>query len=197
MTDEFHEIFKEKEALEQEIAVLEKVHSPFIVTYIGATRIPGQPVCLVMQYEKAGSLADVMERKDIQLSERLKCKILLDAAKGVQHMHANDVYHMDLKPGAIIREISEMYLGNMVIASLDESAEVNTKLIDFDLAKFVEDNNYKQDQKGVHYGSIPYCPPETLNQEPLWRAALVLNLYISYCTIVLMTATPLVLSFGK
>jgi serine/threonine protein kinase len=62
---------------------------------MGSTQIPGQPMAIVMEYVKGGSLTDLLKR---DISERFKCKLGLDVAKGMSFLHSHNIYHRDIKP---------------------------------------------------------------------------------------------------
>lgn len=63
----------------------------YIVTFIGSTVLPSQPLCIVMEYVKGiilhifqlkiigGSLSNLLQKP---LSEKLKCKLAVDVARG-------------------------------------------------------------------------------------------------------------------
>lgn len=66
---------------------------------MGSTQIPGQPVCLVMEYIQKGALTNLLKNP---ISSRLKCKIILDVARGINFMHKNNIFHRDLKPDNVL-----------------------------------------------------------------------------------------------
>lgn len=52
-----------------------------------------------MEYVKGGSLTGLLQKP---LSERFKCKLVLDVAKGMQYLHSYNIYHRDIKPDNIL-----------------------------------------------------------------------------------------------
>ena len=43
---------EERELVKRELDLLGKLNSPYVVTYMGSTIVPGQPLCLVMEFVK-------------------------------------------------------------------------------------------------------------------------------------------------
>lgn len=72
-----------------------KLNYSYIVTYMGSTQIPGQPLCILMEYVKGGSLTDMVKKP---LDDRFKCKLALDIAKGLAFLHSHNIFHRDIKP---------------------------------------------------------------------------------------------------
>eukprot|EP01117_Protostelium_nocturnum_P018207 TRINITY_DN7570_c0_g2_i1.p1 TRINITY_DN7570_c0_g2~~TRINITY_DN7570_c0_g2_i1.p1 ORF type:complete len:742 (-),score=228.85 TRINITY_DN7570_c0_g2_i1:77-2302(-) len=113
---------EQKEEVLREQNLLKKLACPYVVTYIGSTQVPGQPICLLMEYCKEGSLSKLLKSK--RISDRLKVKILLDIAKGMNFLHYNHFYHRDLKPD------------NVLVVSPHENASISVKITDFDTARY-------------------------------------------------------------
>eukprot|EP01119_Soliformovum_irregulare_P011469 TRINITY_DN2876_c0_g1_i1.p1 TRINITY_DN2876_c0_g1~~TRINITY_DN2876_c0_g1_i1.p1 ORF type:complete len:698 (-),score=190.67 TRINITY_DN2876_c0_g1_i1:105-2198(-) len=106
----------EQAMVRREIRLMGKLLSSYIVTYMGSTQITGQPVCIIMEYIKGGSLTDLLQQP---LSDRFKCKLCLDVAKGMSYLHTNNVCHRDIKPD------------NMLVVSRHPDADINLKITDF------------------------------------------------------------------
>lgn len=53
----------EREMVKRELELLGKLTSPYVVTYMGSTIVPGQRLALVMEYVKDGSLSDILKKK--------------------------------------------------------------------------------------------------------------------------------------
>ena len=109
------------------------------------------------EFAPCGSLADCI-RKRPEPHEKIKTKVLLDAAKGLQYLHGNGILHRDIKPD------------NVLVFSLDEVIGVNGKLTDFGSSRNV--NLLMTNMtftKGV--GSPTFMAPAVLNKEKSKKAA--------------------------
>jgi len=161
---------EERENVRREIKLMSKLNYSYIVTYMGSTQIKGQPLCIIMEYVKGGSLTDLV-KKDI--SERFKCKLALDVAKGMAFLHSHNIYHRDIKPD------------NMLVVSSHPDAYVNLKITDFgtsrastfsstriadpayqafnDLNKIANTKDVRKVTKGI--GTLIYQAPEIVRGE--------------------------------
>eukprot|EP01117_Protostelium_nocturnum_P012615 TRINITY_DN4642_c0_g1_i2.p1 TRINITY_DN4642_c0_g1~~TRINITY_DN4642_c0_g1_i2.p1 ORF type:complete len:754 (+),score=231.52 TRINITY_DN4642_c0_g1_i2:121-2382(+) len=110
---------EERDNVKREIALMSKLSFPYIVTYMGSTAaIPTQPLSMVMEYIKGGSLTSLI-KSGKTLSFKYKCKVSLDVAKGMAYLHSHNIYHRDLKPD------------NFLIISVHDDVDVNLKITDF------------------------------------------------------------------
>lgn len=107
---------EEREMVRREIKLMSKLNQAFIVTYMGATQIKGQPLCLIMEYINGGTLSDLIQNP---LSDHFKCKLCLDVAKGMAFLHAHNIFHRDIKPD------------NMLVVAAHPDSHVNLKITDF------------------------------------------------------------------
>ncbi|ELP83881.1 protein serine/threonine kinase, putative [Entamoeba invadens IP1] len=137
---------------ENEINMLDKFRSEYIVYFYGAVCIPNK-VCLVTEFAPYGSLQDLMkQRKSEEVVIKIRIKMMLDAAKGICYLHTNGILHRDIKPD------------NILVFSLDLNTKVNGKLTDFGSARNV--NLIMTNMtftKGI--GTPIYMAPEILQQE--------------------------------
>jgi len=104
--------------VKRELELLGKLTSPYVVTYMGSTIVPGQRLALVMEYVKDGSLSDILKKND-DFDNKFRCKLALDVAKGMTFLHSNNVYHRDIKPD------------NMLVISPHRNTQINLKITDF------------------------------------------------------------------
>ena len=112
---------------------------------------------MVTEYAPCGSLADCIAKRDGP-SDRVRAKLMLDAARGLAYLHANGILHRDIKPD------------NVLVFSLDEVLTVNGKLTDFGSSRNV--NMLMTNltfTKGI--GSPTYMAPEVLNKEKYKKPA--------------------------
>jgi len=120
---------EEKEMVQREISLMSKLSFAYIFTYMGSTKkkIPTQPLCIVMEYVKEGSLKGLL-KKPLDFSFRIK--LALDVSKGLAFLHSNSIAHRDIKPD------------NVLVLSTHKDAHVNVKLTDFGTSR--TDSSYKQ-----------------------------------------------------
>jgi len=166
---------EEKEVVQREIALMSKLNYAYIVTYMGSTRLPSQPLCIVMEYVQEGSLKKLLKKP---LETSFKIKLALDVSKGLSYLHSNSICHRDIKPD------------NVLVLSTHKDAHVNVKLTDFGTSKtdassksfyfnlklnqstsatdkkqskpvYIEENKPRNLTKGV--GTLIYSAPEILN----------------------------------
>jgi len=105
----------------REISNMSKLKSKFIVQYIGATLVRGQPLCVIMEYIKNGTLTKFLESRPF--SNAFRTKLGLDVAKGMAVLHSNNVGHRDLKSD------------NVLVFTHNEDAPLNLKITDFGQSK--------------------------------------------------------------
>eukprot|EP01119_Soliformovum_irregulare_P010617 TRINITY_DN2621_c0_g1_i1.p1 TRINITY_DN2621_c0_g1~~TRINITY_DN2621_c0_g1_i1.p1 ORF type:complete len:627 (-),score=144.88 TRINITY_DN2621_c0_g1_i1:32-1912(-) len=117
LTDEDRAIFQ------REVEMQRSLVCQYVVTLMGYTSVPGQPVAIVMELLPNGTLTALIERQT--LSIRLKGKITLDLVRGLAYMHEQNYVHRDLKPD------------NVLVLTDNEDATQNVKISDFDTARNV------------------------------------------------------------
>ena len=72
----------------------------------------------VTENAPCGSLADCIKKRP-EPDERIKAKLMLDVARGLEYLHSNGILHRDIKQD------------NVLVFSLGETIAVNGKLTDF------------------------------------------------------------------
>lgn len=98
-----------------------------------------------MEFQKKGSLADIIRKTPNKLDNTIRQIILLGIAYGMNFLHSQDVIHRDLK------------LENIV---LDENNY--PKIIDFGAGKFLDKDSLLNTQS-TQIGTLLYMSPEYLN----------------------------------
>ncbi|ELP92624.1 protein serine/threonine kinase, putative [Entamoeba invadens IP1] len=156
----------EIDGFENEVDMLDKFRSDYIIHFYGAVFIPSK-ICMVLEYAQFGSLQDIMKhRRDTPIIFIMRTKLMLDAAKGIEYLHNNGILHRDIKPD------------NILIVSLDEGMAVNGKLTDFGSSRNI--NMLMTNMtftKGV--GTPIYMAPEVLNQRKYKKPADVFSFAIT------------------
>lgn len=127
---------------QSEARSLARLRSPYIVTVhdLCETEIG---TCLIMEYVKGQTLADVLKNSSGPLEERRMFHIFKQILMAIEHAHGANVIHRDIKPG------------NILVTDHDE-----VKVTDFGLAKIQEHTSTTVTQ--LTGGTIFYMPPEQL-----------------------------------
>eukprot|EP01129_Flabellula_baltica_P012011 TRINITY_DN5359_c0_g1_i1.p1 TRINITY_DN5359_c0_g1~~TRINITY_DN5359_c0_g1_i1.p1 ORF type:complete len:1884 (+),score=321.07 TRINITY_DN5359_c0_g1_i1:42-5654(+) len=109
--------------LHAEVTVQSLLDHPSIVKLIG---ISFNPFCTISELIPYGDLGGLILDLTKEISFHLKLKFLLDINDGLNHMHTHlpPIAHLDLKTP------------NILVNSMDPSAEVCAKLTDFGTSKF-------------------------------------------------------------
>jgi tRNA A-37 threonylcarbamoyl transferase component Bud32/archaellum biogenesis ATPase FlaH len=136
--DSNHNLLKEARASSN-------LQHPHIVTIYDVTEMDGQ-ICLVMEYLKGQTLADLLQEKQC-LPFKQVIAVLDQAAQALDYAHSQNVIHRDIKPG------------NLVIAS------GRVKLTDFGIAKILGATQTNP-STGLK-GTVIYMSPEQVNEQPL------------------------------
>jgi eukaryotic-like serine/threonine-protein kinase len=102
---------------------------------------------IAMEYLPGRDLRDLIDERQ-PLEARHKVSIALQIARALEHAHSRGVIHRDVKPANI---------------RILESGVV--KLMDFGIAKFLEEETSRLTRTGAVVGSTPYLSPEQLQGE--------------------------------
>ncbi|ELP89318.1 protein serine/threonine kinase, putative [Entamoeba invadens IP1] len=99
--------------------MLDKFRSKYIVHFYGAVFVPNK-ICMVTELAQYRSLKDLINhKKTSEIDEKMKLKMISEAAKGILYLHENGILHRDIKPD------------NILVISLDLNDKVNAKLTDY------------------------------------------------------------------
>lgn len=118
------------EAFNKEVALYEKLRSPYVVNFVGASHETGK-LCLCLEWLDRGTVEDLVLAGDAGLP--LKVKFMFDGATALAYLHENGVLHRNLK------------LSVLLVFSKSVASRVNCKLSDFSLARSVLDANVPQE----------------------------------------------------
>jgi serine/threonine protein kinase len=105
----------------------------------------GQPY-MVMDYLEGTSLADVLEEEHHLLPDRA-LNIFVQACAGLAHAHQKGVLHRDIKPS------------NIMLVHFGDQADF-VKIVDFGIAKLLNQGVGELTKTGEVYGSPSYMSPE-------------------------------------
>ena len=138
--------------IKKEVAMLVTFRCDFIVHFYGSVFMPNK-ICIVTEFAQFGSLRDLI-RQRVFISEKVRTKILLDVAKGIEYIHNHGILHRDINPS------------NVLIFDIEhhEDGLINGKLTEFRCAK-----NMNLVTSGMSFtkgiGTPVYMSPEVLKQE--------------------------------
>lgn len=116
----------------------------------------GRPY-LVMEYVEGRSLDDFCEERGLTMVERIR--LFREVCSAVQYAHGRLVVHRDLKPGNILVDVQGV-----------------PRLLDFGIAKLLEDDEGVRTRTGARLMSPPYASPEQIRGERIGTATDVYSL---------------------
>jgi serine/threonine protein kinase len=125
----------------REARVIAQLDHPNIVRVLGYDESAG-PLALCMEYLPGGSLKDRIVHAG-RFSPTAAVDLLVTLTAAVAHAHTKGIVHRDLKPA------------NVLFA-----ADGQAKIVDFGLAKVVDETTSQQTQTGAILGSPSYMAPE-------------------------------------
>jgi len=131
---------------QQEAKAVGKLDHPNIIR-VHQFRVSDGPPCIVMDYIRGMSLADLIEhRTSLSVDECID--IMTQVCDALIHAHSKGIVHRDLKPSNVM-----LVEANNVITA---------KILDFGIAKIIEPENPgdKMTQTGDVFGSPAYMSPE-------------------------------------
>eukprot|EP01095_Lingulamoeba_sp_RSL-Kostka_P001500 TRINITY_DN12086_c0_g1_i1.p1 TRINITY_DN12086_c0_g1~~TRINITY_DN12086_c0_g1_i1.p1 ORF type:complete len:557 (+),score=118.40 TRINITY_DN12086_c0_g1_i1:74-1744(+) len=132
----------------REIKIMKKLRHPNILLFMGAAKQPPN-ICIIMEYMERGSLQDLLQDKDLDLSLDLRKQLLLGAARGMKYLHSSKpmVIHRDLKSHNLLVD------KNWVC-----------KVADFGLSRMIE-TDYSNQEDLTMVGTPCWTAPEILRHE--------------------------------
>eukprot|EP00727_Mastigamoeba_balamuthi_P007472 m51a1_g3345 putative serine threonine-protein kinase 4 (592) ;mRNA; f:402799-404980 len=130
------------EGIAGEIAIMEQLHSPFLVAFFG-TFLDDDYLWITMEFCPYGSVSDVMTLLGRPLTEAEIAGIAADMLQGLIYLHSQRKVHRDIKP-------------QNVLISQDGSAKIGDFGISGQLGSFMERRN-------TVVGTPYYIAPEVLH----------------------------------
>ncbi|KAH3766111.1 serine/threonine-protein kinase STY46 [Pelomyxa schiedti] len=148
-----HLLDYELATFESEVKLMKSLHGKYIVTFIGASSVPGK-LCIVTEFHELGSLSHFVHSAPSHLlTENLKVKIATDVANAMCFLHSHSVIYRDLK------------CTNILMVSTSPSSKLHCKLTDFGSAKNVPTLSELFSHTGC-IGTPAYMAPEMLDNKP-------------------------------
>ncbi|MBK9264517.1 MAG: protein kinase [Polyangiaceae bacterium] len=126
---------------QRETEILERIHHPHVVEYVGSGVSPDGEAFIVMEWLEGEDLLSVLTRRRLSVQEALSVSMRIASAMGA--VHAQGVVHRDLKPANIF----------LVDGNLDQP-----KILDFGIA-YVSDAT-RVTAAGTVVGTPSYMAPE-------------------------------------
>ena len=164
--------------LSTEAQILQELHHPNIVQYLGFVHRTGHSPYLLTHFEEGGNLLDQMRRQG-KFSIRHAVEVGRQVCWALEKGHAQGIIHRDLKPENLL--LSELPLPG-------ESPVI--RVADFGIAKVSGSLNASLTRAGAFVGTPQYAAPEQFLGEPASDKADVYSL--GAVMLFLMTARPLV-----
>lgn len=127
----------------QEMRILSKLSHQNISQFIDADYLANGRPYVVMEYTQGQRITDYCQRKKLSINARIALFIKL--CQAVQHAHRRLVIHRDIKPDNVL---------------VNENGQL--KLLDFGIAKVIEDSNYHKTQTEMGVMTPAYASPEQL-----------------------------------
>lgn len=126
---------------------------------------------MILEFCEYGDLNTQIEEKKDGLSVWTDVElysVLLQITKGLEFAHANDVMHLDLKPGNIfVKEDNVLKIGDFGICKVVQVGRVKRKEV--------------KDEKVARQGTVHYCSPGALKghrespSDDIWALGCILH----------------------
>lgn len=164
--------------LSTEAQILQELHHPNIVEYLGFVHRTGQSPYLLTQFEEGGSLLDHMKRVGT-MGVREAAGVGLQVCLALEKGHAQGIIHRDIKPE------------NLLLRGLTPKGDVpEIRVADFGIAKVSGSIGAGLTRAGAFVGTPQYAAPEQFVGHPASDKADVYSL--GAVMVFMMTARPLV-----
>jgi len=139
----------------KELGIMSELHSDYIVGVYGSL-VTDELFYMAMEYVPLGSLSTAY--KEYILSAYMRCRFMLDVARGMKYLHGQGIIHRDLKPR------------NVLVSSLDPKSNVLCKITDFgESRQGLEQTETMTMTCGI--GSPYYMAPEMLRGDKNYSRA--------------------------
>ena len=125
-------------------------------------------IYIIMEYCPGGDFFTYLQKRDFILPENLVSKIMHKMCTAVYYMHSYGIAHRDLKPE------------NVLMSNTDDE-NIDIRILDFGLSKIIG----PYEKCNEPYGTLTYCAPEIILDEPyskavdLWSLGIMTYLMLS------------------
>jgi len=119
-------------------------------------------IFIITEYVKGQTLEEYINQVSGPISETRSIKILLKILDAVEYMHFNNIIHRDIKPS------------NFMITS-----DNDIRIIDFGIAKSLDDTNHLLTKDGTKVGTTFYMSPQQVKGQVLDRRTDIYSLGVT------------------
>jgi len=121
---------------------------------------------IAMEFVEGIDLYEFIAKKKKGLPPEETLKIIIQAARALEHAHANNIIHRDIKPS------------NLLLTR--KNSQIVVKLTDLGLAREVQDEDFRVTRPGTTVGTVDYIAPEQARDSG--KADIRSDLYSLGCT---------------
>jgi len=151
-----------RQRFQNEAVLMAKLHHPNIVGLIDFFEQDGN-LFLIMEYVEGIGLDDFIKNLSTPVSIERGKNIMLQVLNGFAYAHSNGIIHRDVKPS------------NILITKNDE-----VKILDFGIAKLLDDVQNKLTKTGTQIGTAYYMSPEQVKAQELDQRTDIYSLGITF-----------------
>ncbi len=151
-----------RQRFQNEAVLMAKLQHPSIVSLIDFFEQDGN-LFLIMEYVDGISLDDFIKNLSAPVSIERGKNIMLQILNGFAYAHSNGIIHRDVKPS------------NIFITKNDQ-----VKILDFGIAKLLDDVQNKLTKTGTQIGTAYYMSPEQVKAQELDQRTDIYSLGITF-----------------
>lgn len=152
-----------KERFKNEAATLSQIEHPNIVKLYDYVE-NDKGLFLIMEYVDGVLLDEYIKKESGPINEENAIKIMKGLLAGFAYAHSKNIVHRDVKP-------------NNVIISRDFQT---VKILDFGIAKILDDNSRNFTKDGTQMGTVYYMSPEQVRGQAIDKRSDIYSLGVSF-----------------